>query len=89
MIALDVQADGTIEKWTVGGSSPQFMTTCGWDKKKLKPGDVITVTGYRYKDGSNAALMQTIVMPNGKEMYYGAPPTRSSACAPPERRTEN
>jgi len=89
MIALDVQADGTIEKWTVGGSSPQFMTTCGWDKKKLKPGDVITVTGYRYKDGSNAALMQTILMPSGKEMYYGAPPTRASACVPPERRTEN
>lgn len=27
MVALDVQARGTIEKWTVGGSTPQFMTT--------------------------------------------------------------
>ena len=38
MIDLDVEANGTIEKWTVGGSSPQFMTTCGWNKKTLTPG---------------------------------------------------
>jgi hypothetical protein len=87
MIALDVQANGTIEKWKVGGSSPQFMTTCGWNKKTLKPGDVITVIGYRFNDGSNAARMQTVVMPNGKEMYYGAPPPQAAQCAPPVRRT--
>ena len=83
MIALDVEANGTNETWKVGGSSPQFMTTCGWNKKTLKPGDVITVIGYRFKDGSNAARMQAIVMPNGKEMYYGAPPLHESQCVPP------
>ncbi|HEY7187473.1 MAG TPA: DUF6152 family protein [Vicinamibacterales bacterium] len=87
MIALDVQADGIIERWTVGGSSPRFMTTCGWDKKALKPGDVVTVIGYRFKDGSNAARLQTIVMPNGKQMYYGAPPTLAAQCVPPANRT--
>jgi hypothetical protein len=80
MIALDVQANGTHETWNVGGSSPQFMTTCGWNKKTLKPGDVITVIGYRFKDGSNAARMQTVLMPNGNEMYYGAP--TAPQCAP-------
>jgi hypothetical protein len=85
MIALDVQANGTIEKWKVGGSSPAFMTACGWDKKTLKAGDIVTVVGDRFNDGSNAARLQTIVMPNGKEMYYGAPtPPR---CAPPARDT--
>src|SRR5262245_41453898 len=85
MIALDVEANGTIEKWKVGGSSPRFMTTCGWDKKTLKPGDVVTVIGYRFKDGSNAARLQTIVMQNGKEMYYGAPtpPQCVRPAAPP------
>jgi hypothetical protein len=83
MIALDVLADGTIEKWTVGGSSPQFMATCGWNKKTLKPGDVITVVGYRFKDGSHAARLRAIVMPNGKEMYYGAPPSRAADCITP------
>ena len=83
MIAVDVEANGTIEKWKVGGSSPQFMATCGWNKKTFTPGDVITVIGYRFTDGSTAARMQTIVMPNGKEMYYGAPPLRTPQCVPP------
>ena len=87
MISLDVQVDGTIERWKVGGSSPQFMATCGWDKKTLRPGDVITVIGYRFKDGSNAARLQAIVIPNGKEMYYGAPPLRAPDCVPPTRVT--
>ena len=85
MIDLDVQANGTIEKWKVGGSSPQFMATCGWNKKTLTPGDVITVTGYRFKDGSTAARMLTILMPNGKEMFYGAPPLHTAQCLPPVR----
>jgi hypothetical protein len=80
MIELDVQVNGTIEKWTVGGSSPQFMTTCGWNKS-LKPGDVITVFGYRFKDASKAARMYTTLMPNGKEMFYGAPPRLTAQCA--------
>ena len=87
MIALDVEANGTIETWKVGGSSPQFMTTCGWNKKTLKPGDVITVIGYRFKDGSHAVQMQTIVMADGKEMHYGAPPSRAAECAPTARST--
>ena len=85
MIALDVQANGTIEKWKVGGSSPKFMAACGWDKNTLKPGDVITAIGYRFNDGSNAARLQTILMPNGKEMYYGAP--TPPQCVPPARYT--
>ena len=82
MIALDVETNGTIEKWKVGGSSPQFMTTCGWNKRSLKAGDVITVIGYRFRDGSNAARMHTTLMPNGKEMFYGAPPLQTEQCVP-------
>jgi hypothetical protein len=85
MIALDVEGDGTVERWQVGGSSPQFMTTCGWNKTTVKPGDVITVIGYRSRDGSNAARLWTILLPNGKAMYYGAPPSRAADCAPAAR----
>lgn len=72
MIALDVQANGTIEKWKVGGSNKKNSAVNGWDKKTLQPGDVITGIGFRFKDGSNAAQLQKIVMANGKEMdLYG------------------
>ena len=72
MIALDVQANGTIEKWKVGGSNKKNSAVNGWDKNTLKPGDVITGIGFRFKDGSNAAQLQKIVMANGTEMsLYG------------------
>jgi hypothetical protein len=71
-IALDVQANGTIEKWKVGGSNKKNSAVNGWDKNTLKPGDVITGIGFRFKDGSSAAQLQKIVMASGKEMdLYG------------------
>jgi hypothetical protein len=72
MIELDVQVNGTIEKWKVGGSNKKNSAVNGWDKNTLKPGDVIAGIGFRFKDGSNAAQLQKIVMANGKEMdLYG------------------
>jgi hypothetical protein len=72
MIALDVQVNGRIEKWNVGGSNKKNSAVNGWNKNTLKPGDVITGIGFRFKDGSTAAQLQKIVMANGKEMdLYG------------------
>ena len=73
MIDLDVtNASGKTEKWEVGGPSPVRMAGNGWHKESLKVGDVITGTGYRFTDGSNILRLQTIVMPDGKEMFlYG------------------
>ena len=78
MIALDVLANETIEKWKVGGSNKKNSSANGWDKNTLKPGDVITGIGFRFKDGSNAAQLQRVVMASGREMYlYGPPALRT------------
>jgi hypothetical protein len=72
MIGLDVQANGKIEKWNVGGPSTTRMAGNGWDRNTLKMGDVITATGYRFRDGSNILRLQKIVMADGKELFlYG------------------
>ena len=73
MMGLDVRdANGTIEKWSVGGPSVTRMAGNGWDKDTLKMGDVITAIGYRFTDGSNVLRLQKIVMASGKEMFlYG------------------
>lgn len=73
MIGLDVAAaDGTIEKWEVGGPSPNRMTGNGWDRSTLKAGDVITGTGFRFADGSRIVQLDRIVMADGREMLlYG------------------
>ena len=73
MIGLDVKTEnGTIEKWNVGGPSTTRMEANGWDKSTLKPGDVITATGYRFSDGQPILRLDKVVMAGGKEMFlYG------------------
>ena len=73
MMGLDVKvANGTIEKWNVGGPSTTRMEANGWDKSTLKPGDMITATGYQFTDGQKILRLDRIVMAGGKEMFlYG------------------
>ena len=73
MITIDVHAaNGIIEKWNVGGSNKKNSAANGWAKNTLKPGDVITGVGFRFRDGSYAAQLQKVVMANGREMsLYG------------------
>jgi hypothetical protein len=71
MIALDVQQDGSIEQWTFGASSPSYLTAAGWDRHTLKPGDVVSATGYRFRDGSRMARLEKLVTPSGLELSYG------------------
>ena len=75
-IAIEVPSGGTVEKWILGGSSPKVMTDGGWDKNTLKPGDLITAIGYRFRNGSSVALLQKIVLASGKELFYGPPPRK-------------
>lgn len=73
MIGLDVKnADGKIEKWSVGGPSVTRMARNGWERGTLKPGDTITAIGYRFSDGQAILRLEKVVMAGGKEMFlYG------------------
>src|SRR6185436_967444 len=73
MMGLEVKADnGKVEKWNVGGPSTTRMEANGWDKNTLKPGDVITATGFRFSDGQKILRLEKVVMAGGKEMFlYG------------------
>jgi DNA/RNA endonuclease YhcR with UshA esterase domain len=69
-IFLDVRNDkGEIEKWSGEARSPTMLVRVGgWGKDTLKPGDVITASGFRSKNGSNILRLKTIVLANGQEM---------------------
>ena len=73
MMGLDVKTEnGRVEKWNVGGPSTTRMEANGWDKNTLKPGDVITATGYQFTDGQKILRLDKVVMAGGKEMFlYG------------------
>ena len=69
-IFLDVKNEkGEIEKWSCEARSPIMLVRVGgWDKGTLKPGDVITASGYRTKNGSNMLRLQKIVLSGGRVM---------------------
>ena len=68
MITLEVRTDdGKTETWQVGGPAINRMEANGWNKGTLKPGDVITGTGYQFSDGQKIIRLQRIVMADGKE----------------------
>jgi DNA/RNA endonuclease YhcR with UshA esterase domain len=67
LITVDVKNDkGEIEKWACEARSPGMLVRVGgWDKNTLKPGDVITVTGYRARNGTTVLRLQKITLADG------------------------
>ena len=48
------------------------MERNGWNKDTLKPGEVITGTGYQFQDGQKVVRLDRIVRSSGQEMLlYG------------------
>ena len=69
MITLEVRTnDGKMEKWLVGGPAINRMEANGWTRTTVKPGDVITGTGYQFSDGQKIIRLEHVVLPDGKEM---------------------
>ena len=73
MITLEVRTDdGKVEKWLIGGPAINRMEANGWTKATVKPGDVLTGTGYQFSDGQKIIRLDRVVFADGKEMrLYG------------------
>lgn len=72
MITLEVQTDGSVEKWLIGGPALNRMEANGWVKDTVKVGDVITGVGYQFADGQKIIRLERVTLANGKEMrLYG------------------
>src|SRR5262245_31412861 len=72
-IFVDAKEDnGNVEKWTVGGPSPNRLSEAGLNKNIVKPGDVITAVGYRATDGTRLLRTDTITLSSGQTLnLYG------------------
>lgn len=66
-IYLDVSgADGTIEHWVIEIDGPRGLERLGWSKDSVKPGDKITCSGARAKDGSPRMRCTEVKFANGR-----------------------
>jgi len=68
-IYLDVKdAKGAIEKWSVEMGTIGMLARAGWKRDTVKPGDEITVTGNRARDGKPFLRLIKLVFANGQEL---------------------
>jgi Family of unknown function (DUF6152) len=72
LILFDVKNDqGVTEHWQAEATSPNHLVRAGWSKEIVKPGDQISITGFRAKNGSNVMRFQKMVLANGQEIKEG------------------
>src|SRR5580658_2437970 len=69
---LDVKgADGKVTTWGFSMNAPGQLMRSGLTKDTLKLGALITVEGFRAKDGSNNANSQKITLPDQQSVVTG------------------
>ena len=83
---LDVTDDkSNVTNWKFEGYNPAVLFRTGWKKETmLRPGDRITVFGWRARDGGNLAHSREITLPGGQKLFFGPPAgTGEGGTSPP------
>jgi Family of unknown function (DUF6152) len=72
-VFMDVKDDsGKVSNWGVEGGAPNALFRNGWRKDSLKVGDVVTVEGFRGRDGSQRANANRVTLPDGRRVFAGS-----------------
>ena len=70
---VDVKDEkGTINNWDFELSSPNGLMRRGWTRNSLKPGDVITVTGWAAKNSPHVGNASAVTLADGKKVFAGS-----------------
>jgi len=63
LMFLDVRDDtGQVANWQLELASPNGLLSQGWKVDSLKPGESVSVHGFRARDGSNAANIRKVTL---------------------------
>jgi hypothetical protein len=69
-IYLDVDNEGTTEKWLAEGGSRTQLLRVGWTGDEVKPGDRVSVRGHPSRDASRKLVhMEYLTLPDGTERF--------------------
>jgi Family of unknown function (DUF6152) len=83
---LDVpDGKGNVTNWKFEGYPPGVLARVGWKTDNMiKPGDKITVFGWRARDGGNWAHSREITLSGGQKLFFGPPAgTGDGGATPP------
>ena len=72
---VDVKDDkGAVTQWKFEGYPPNMLVRQGWKKDEtLKPGETITVFGWRARVDPNLAAAREVTFKDGRKMTSGPP----------------
>ena len=72
-VFMDVKDEtGKVSNWGVEGGAPNALFRNGWRKDSLKVGDIVTVEGFRGRDGSQRANANRVTLPDGRRVFAGS-----------------
>lgn len=74
-ILIDVKDEkGNVANWKFEGYGPGVLYRTGWKRDvSIKPGDTVTVSGWRARDGTNWAHSRQVTLANGQKLFFGPP----------------
>lgn len=61
--------NGEIVNWDFELGSPNGLMRQGWRRDSLKPGDTVTVTGWRARNAPNVGNARTVTLADGKRVF--------------------
>lgn len=103
LVLFDAKDDkGEVRHWVLEGGASSAISTSGWTKNAVEPGDVITVYIYVAKNGAPVGRTGKVVLADGTELGGGdlfdqtstcdkeftAGGSSSAACRPDGRKTQ-
>jgi hypothetical protein len=59
---------GEVQEWSIEGGAPNALIRRGWNRDSLPPGTIVTVLGYRARDGSLSASGGSVTLPDGSSL---------------------
>jgi hypothetical protein len=63
--------NGNVVNWALETGSPNALILRGWTRETMKPGDHVSVRGYRAKGDSKLAAARSVTMADGHTVFGG------------------
>ena len=72
-IYLDAKDEsGKVVSWDFELGPPNGLMRRGWTRNSLKPGHVVTVTGFHSKTVANIGNARTVTLSDGRQVFAGS-----------------
>jgi hypothetical protein len=69
-IYVDVtDANGATVNWNLEMGSPNGLMRRGWRRDSLKPGDKVTITGWRARNNPLVGNIDDVILPDGTKIF--------------------